>query len=102
MKKQTWTKEDLQQRELLSVEQAAIYAERSIASIRQWIFQGLVPTELDDYGYRVLIKRTDIDARLNQIDNHDRRKQPRGKYNVKKNLDTVIRNKITQRSKKDR
>lgn len=96
MKTQKWAIEDLQKRDLLSVEQTAIYAKRSIASIRQWIFQGLVPTELDEYGYRVLIKRTDIDARLNQIDNRERRKQPRGKYNVKKNLDVIKKDKIWQ------
>lgn len=68
-----WTKEQLTNREYLSVEQAAIYAERSVASVRQWIVLKKIPVQKDEFGYRVMLKRTDIDIRLAEIEDYKNR-----------------------------
>jgi len=65
----------------LSVEQSAIYANRSVDTIRQWIKRNLIDTERDEFGWRIMIKREDIDERINEIEQGINRKKPRGKYN---------------------
>lgn len=68
-----WTKEQLTNREYLSVGQTAIYAKRSVASIRQWIVLKKIPVQKDEFGYRVMLKRTDIDIRLAEIEDYKNR-----------------------------
>ena len=68
--KKTWVKEELLNREYLSVEQTAIYANRSVASVRQWIILKKIKTQKDEYGYRVMLKRDDIDIRLQEIEEY--------------------------------
>lgn len=68
-----WTKEQLANREYLGVEQAAIYAERSVEAIRQWLKKGKIESTKDEFGYRVMIKREDIDTRLAEIEKYRNR-----------------------------
>lgn len=71
--KKLWTKEELMNREYLSVEQAAIYAGRTIEAIRQWLKKGQIESTKDEFGYRILIKKENIDARLAEIEKYRNR-----------------------------
>lgn len=84
MSKKEYTKEELMTKEFLSVKQAAIYSEHSIDSIRQWIKFKLIEKYEDPYGIIILLKREDVDKRMTEIKNGERRKKPRGKYKTKK------------------
>lgn len=68
-----WNKEQLINREYLGVAQAAIYADRSVASVRQWIILKKIPVQKDEFGYRVMLKRSDIDIRLQEIEEYKNR-----------------------------
>lgn len=61
------TKEQLQEKEFLTVRQASIYAERSIETIRHWYENGLIEASKDDDGYRYLIPRASIDSHLAKL-----------------------------------
>lgn len=58
------TKEQLQNKEFLTVRQASIYAERSIETIRHWYENGFIEANRDDDGYRYLITRISIDNHI--------------------------------------
>lgn len=61
------TKEQLQEKEFLTVRQASIYAERSIETIRHWYENGFIEANKDDDGYRYLIPRVSIDSHLTSL-----------------------------------
>lgn len=61
------TKEQLQEKEFLTVRQSSIYAERSIETIRHWYENGFIEANKDDDGYRYLIPRVSIDSHLTSL-----------------------------------
>lgn len=59
-----YTKAELQNKDRFTIQQAAIYADRSVDTIRRWIADGKIVAEKDEYGYRYLITKTSLDAYL--------------------------------------
>lgn len=62
-----YTREELQKKDMLTVQQAAIYAQRSVDTIRRWIREGYIKAHKHEVFNRNLVDRESIDNYLESL-----------------------------------